>query len=450
MKRNIATYGLYPQPKSTIVQIKRDWLALLFFGLVFLLPLWPDFAELKMAGLPNLAPTRLMRAALIVATLFCFFHDKERAEMLVRRIRENWLIVGLLVLLYSIRFASGFIGHFPVLEIYAFIKNDFWSYLVLFFVALFVIRDEKDVIRIIQVIVSSAAIVGLVTLLEFYLKNNIFQKLLPVTSDYLVAVLGDKSRDNIYRAQGTLEHPLILGQFFVMVLPWCWYCLLYSENKAFKALALCSGLLGLASIYLSGSRSSIAVIIPVVALMFIWELWRWTKRSHNRPAQYLMMLQFPLLFTAFVGVLVYIKSMAAGTTQITRGSASVRLDMLNAGLPKLGDAIFMGHGLGEAVTVVKFVGKGGVRTLDNYYLLVGLESGAIALLLTVILWLYFLFAAIRSSGDLDVKRARLSLMMGLSVLSYIIIMGIHSLQSLTWLLLLVFACIFVLREKKSS
>lgn len=450
MKRNFVTYGLYPAPPTATARVARDWLGMLFLCLIFVTPLWPEFAELKMAGIPNMAPPRLIRAALIFATLFLFFRDRERAETFVRRLRENWIVITLFVLLFALRFASAFLGHNPALQVFAFIKSDFWTYLTIFFITLFVVRDERDIKRLVEVVVLAAAIVGLAALVEYYLKRNLFARFFTVTSDYLMVVLGDKTRDNIYRAQGTMEHPLLMGQFFAMVLPWCWYCFRYSERMVFRLIACGSGLLGVAAIYFSGSRSSFAVAIPLVALMFIWELWRWTKRSSNRPAQYLMLLQFPLLLTAFAGVLLYIKTLAAGTTQITRGSASVRMDMLNAGVPKVGDAVFMGHGLGEATNVVTFVGKGGIRTLDNYYLLVALESGMIVVLLTAFLWLYFLFAALAQSGKEDMRKARLSMLLGLAVLGYIIIMSIHSLQSLTWLLFVIFACILILREKKPA
>ncbi|MES2349829.1 MAG: O-antigen ligase family protein [Pseudomonadota bacterium] len=418
--------------------------------LLFVLPLWPDFAELKPGGIPNIAPPRLVRAALIFLAVIYLFQDRERAALFGKRLRENWIPVTLLLAFFSLRFASGFVARFPVLQIFVFVRNDLWSYLSIFFITLFVLRDERDVKRVMQIIVVAGMIVGMAALLEYFLKRNLFQRFISVTSDYMMAVLSDKTRDNTYRAQGTLEHPLLLGQFFAMILPWCWYTMLYSERRLFRLIACVSGVLGVTAIYVCGSRSSFAIAIPLVALMFIWELWRWTLRSHNRPAQYLILLQFPLLLGAFAGVLFYLKKIAAGTTQVTQGSASIRLEMLNSGMSKLSDALFLGHGLGEATSVVSFVGKGGVKTLDNYYLVIALESGMIALMLNALLWLYFLFSAFSQSRDKDTGRARISMLLGLSVLGYIIVMSIHSLQGLTWLLFVIFGCLLVLKDKRAA
>lgn len=450
--QNRIAYGLYPAPVTaqSQPQVRRDWLALAFFTLLFIMPLWPDFAELKPGGIPNVAPTRLVRAGLIFLALIYLFADRERTAAFGRRLRENWVPVAMLLVFFGWRFASAFESRFAGVQIFAFIKNDFWTYLTIFFITLYVLRDERDVKRVLQVIVFSGLIVGVAALLEFYLKRNLFQRFLTVTNDYLLVALSDKTRDNIYRAQGTLEHPLLLGQFFAMILPWCWYCMLYAERRWFNVVAFVSGLVGVAAIYVCGSRSSFAIAIPLVAIMFLWELWRWTLRSHNRPAQYLMLLQFPLLLGAFVAVLSYIKQIAAGTTRVTQGSASIRLQMLDAGIAKLGDAPFLGHGLGEATNVVTFVGSGGIKTLDNYYLVIALETGLFALLLNAVLWLYFLFSAFTSSRQRETGRARLAMLLGLSVLGYIIVMSIHSLQGLTWLLFVIFGCLLVLKDRRQA
>lgn len=448
MRRARLNYAGLPaastRPKA--VRRGRDWLPVLYFGLLFILPLWPDFAELKFGGLPNLAPTRLLRAALIAFVLCALFVDRERTALLAQRLRRNWVPLLMLGLLYAVRLASGFIGHFPAVQVFAFVKNDLWSYLSMVLLTLFVVRDHRDITRVIEVTVAAAVIVGMAALIEFKLKHNLFERFIVVTSDYLMNVLADKSRDNFYRVQSTFEHPLLLGQFYVMILPWCWYCFRYSTRRLMRIAGVLAGMLGVLAIYLSGSRAAFGLAVPLVALMFIWEVWRWMRRISNRPAQYLVLLQIPMLLVGFVATLLVLKEITAGNTQTTRGSASIRLAMLNAGLPEVAKAPLIGHGLGEATTVVKFANKSGILTLDNYYLVLALDSGLIALALTVALWVYFLLAALNRSRHPQTALARLGLMLALPILGYIIIMGVHSLQSLTWLLLVLFACVLVLRE----
>jgi O-antigen ligase len=147
-------------------------------------------------------------------------------------------------------------------------------------------------------------------------------------------------------------------------------------------------------------------------------------------------------------VLYYLKNIAAGTTQETRGSASVRMDMLYAGLHKIDSAMLMGHGVGEATNVVTFVGTAGVRTLDNYYLVMALESGLIGLGLNLLLWLYFFGRSLGFLADRNIDRSRIGVLLSLALLTHIAIMTIHALQSLTWLLMVLFALILILGERR--
>jgi len=410
--------------------------------------LWPDYAELKLGGTPNIAPVRLIRGLAIAAGLFFLFRDPERSAMFYRRLRENWFALVLLAAFYVFRLATIFVGNQEAVQLLFFIKYDAWSYLSVFFLTLLVVRDERDVRKLVQLIVVVAMVIGVLAVVEFRMQRNLFQNFISVTSDYVLAVLRDKTRDNTYRGESTFEHPIILGQFFAMFLPCCWYVLRYGNGKWLRLAAAMAGLLGVVSIYTSGSRSALALAIPMLVMMGMWEIWLWLKRSNNRPAQYLVMLQFPLLLGVFGMVLFYLRTIAAGTTQVTRGSASVRLDMLNAGLHKIDSAMLMGHGIGEATNVVTFVGTGGTRTLDNYYLVIALESGVIGLLLNLALWMYFMWRSLSFVTDRNVDRSRLGVLISLALLCYIAIMTIHALQSLTWLLMVMFALILILNERK--
>jgi hypothetical protein len=443
-------YGLYPQalPADSNATTRRDWLWQIYLVLIVVLLLWPDYAELKPGGLPNVSPVRLMRGLGIAAGLFFLFRDPARSEMFYRRVRENWGALIVLFAFYGFRVATIFVGHMEAQQLLFFVKYDFWSYLSMFFLTLLVVRDERDVRKVVQVLVVAAAVIGLLAVLEFRLKRNLFQGIITVSNDFLMGVLRDKTRDNVYRAESTFEHPIVLGQFFAMFLPCCWYVLRHGDTKWLRIIGGAAFVLGFVAIFTSGSRSALALAVPILVLMGMWEIWLWLKRSNNRPAQYLVMLQFPLLLGIFGMVLYYLKNIAAGTTQETRGSASVRMDMLYAGLHKIDSAMLMGHGVGEATNVVTFVGTAGVRTLDNYYLVMALESGLIGLGLNLLLWAFFYGRSLGFITDRNVDRSRIGVLLSLALLTHIAIMTIHALQSLTWLLMVLFALILILRERR--
>lgn len=443
-------YGLYPQalPADHAASKSRDWLWLIYLALIVVLLLWPDYAELKIGGTPNMAPVRLIRGLGIAAGLFFLFRDPERSDMFYRRLRENWGALIVLLAFYGFRLSTIFVGHQEALQLLSYIKYEFWSYLSMFFLTLLVVRDERDVRKLVQLVVVVSALIGLLAVVEFRLKRNIFQGIISVSNEYVLAVLRDKTRDNAYRAESTFEHPIVLGQFFAMILPCCWYVLRHGDHKWLRATGGFAFLMGFVAIFASGSRSALALAVPILILMGMWEIWLWLKRSNNRPAQYLVLLQFPLLLGVFGMVLYYLKNIATGTTQETRGSASVRIDMLYAGLHKVDAAMLMGHGVGEATNVVTFVGTNGVRTLDNYYLVIALESGLIGLGLNLLMWGYFFWRSLGFMGDRNVDRSRIGLLLSLAFLTHIIIMTIHALQSLTWLLMIMFALFLILSERR--
>lgn len=66
----------FPSPLVKPTAAKRDWFYLLFLTLLFVLPLWPSYAELKFGGLPNLAPGRLVRTVLIFSFFWMIFNDR--------------------------------------------------------------------------------------------------------------------------------------------------------------------------------------------------------------------------------------------------------------------------------------------------------------------------------------------------------------------------------------
>lgn len=445
---NRIAYGLYPAASTEPAVRGKDRLGQLFFALIFVTLLWPDYAELKFAGVPNLAFPRLFRAATILYAIFVLFRDRERYAMFTRRLSENWVSIGILMAFFTFRLGTNFISTAPVLQFVIFVKYDVWSYLSMFFLALLILRDRHDVKKFMMLVVGTGAIAGALAVLEFRLKHNLFQGIVTVTSDFVLAALRDKTRDNFYRAESTFEHPIILGEFYALILPWCYYFFRYAPIRWQRMLAASTGFLGMLAIYVSGSRSAFAVAIPVFILMLGWEIWLWTKSSVNRPAQYLVLLQFPMAAGALGVIVLFLKSIASGTTQETRSSASVRLEMLSAGINKIAESIFVGYGQGEASNQVVFIGTGGVRTLDNLYLAIGLESGLLGLALMVICWLTFLGIAISLMNDKNADRSRLGVLLTLSMASYIIIAAIHSLQSLTWVFYMLCACALILREQK--
>lgn len=438
---------LLPAAAETSLANKYFGLFLLF---VFVMPLWPNYAELKFGGLPNLAPDRLIRTALVFGFIWIFFSNSAAVHTLKQRLEKNWILISVLLAFYGIRIVSAFVAHDPLFQLFAFFRNELLVSLPIFFIALLAIEDEKSVKKVFVALTAAGVIASILALVDFYREKNIFMGLIPITSDYLMAVFLDKTRDFTYRAQGTFEHPIMLGQYFALTLPITWT--LFKESKGFvrPCFYAIAGVLALGSVYISGSRIALGVAVLTMMLFAFWEIILWIRTSRNRVLQYLVLSQLPLPIVAAVSGLYMFKSTATGSTQETLSSTNARLDMLVGGFPKIFDSPIIGHGLGEHLSVFSLLGRAGIRTLDNFYLLVGLESGVFV---PILLMLFFLLSSppvfryfFREEG----VAARRVIACALLLFGYAMQMAIHSLHGQMWLALVISVAVIVLREGENS
>jgi O-antigen ligase len=418
----------------------------LFLAFIFLLPLWPNYAELKFGGLPNLAPDRLLRIALFFGFVIIFFTNSAPVQLMKQRLEKHWVLVFALTAFYGMRILSAFLSPNTVFQLYVFLKNEFLVSFPVFFYALLAIRDTKSIKKILITLVVSGFIASIVALIDFYKKKNLFMDLVPVNTDYLMSVFLDKTRDDSYRAQGTFEHPIMLGQFFIFLIPIVWITFRQSKNIIYSLFYLLTGFLSLATIYISGSRAALGLGLIVILIITLYEIYEWSKISKHRILQYLILSQIPIpIFALIIASYTYKQSLIGGT-QETLSSTNSRLDMLIGGIPKIFESPVYGHGLGEAISVFSLVGRAGIQTLDNYYILLGLETGIICLLLFFIIFSVTFIQMAKFGITEKSKESSLAFSFALILFIYTIQMAIHSLHQQIWLVYLLMACYIVLQQ----
>jgi hypothetical protein len=419
-------------------------------ALVFILPLWPNYAELKFGGIPNLAPDRLLRVALFFGFIGIFFTNSAPVKVMKQRLAKHWIVIGMLCSFYGIRILSALVTPNTIFQLYAFFRNEFLVTFPVLFYGLLAIRDRKSIKKLLVTLVISGFLASIVAVIDFYKQKNLFMGLVPVNSDYLMGVFLDKTRDDSYRAQGTFEHPIMLGQFFILLLPIIWTLFRQSKKLLHKVFYLIAGALSLASIYVSGSRAALGLGLVVMTLFIFWEIYVWTNTSKNRVLQYLVISQTPIpIFGALYALYIY-KGAAIGKTQETISSTNARIDMLTGGVPKVFNEPLIGHGLGEGLSAFSLVGRAGIRTLDNYYLLISLESGIIA---ATSLLIFFIIGAPKIRDALntsDIKNSRLQTAIFLAIFAYSIQMAIHSLSQQLWLIIILMSCAWITKETSTD
>jgi hypothetical protein len=432
------------QPATTDKESKFFYL---FLALVFILPLWPNYAELKFGGIPNLAPDRLLRVALFFVFVGTFFTNSAPVKVMKQRIQKHWIAVFLLTTFYGIRILSALVSPNTIFQLYAFFRNEFLVTFPILFYALLALKDEKSVKKALVTLVISGFFASIVALVDYYKQRNLFMGLVPVSSDYLMGVFLDKTRDDNYRAQGTFEHPIMLGQFFILLLPVIWTLLRQSSKFMSMIFYSAAGALALASIYVSGSRAALGLSLVVIVLFVFWEIYAWTKTSKNRVLQYLVMSQLPIPIVGAVFAIYLYKDNAIGRTQETLSSTNARIDMLVGGTPKIFESPIYGHGLGEHLQVFSLVGRAGIRTLDNFYLLIGLESGLIAVCALIVFFTICVAKSQFALRDRAAEVVRPFVAIAIAIFVYAIQMASHSLHQQMWIVLL-FASLTVALDER--
>lgn len=420
-----------------------------FLAVVFCALIWPSYGEWKMAGVPNLAPPRLAKLALFATFAFYMLSSGVDTRNLSRRVRDYWGFMIVLGLFVSLRILSLALDTYPVLHIYAFIKQDIFENLLVFVATLGILRGRQDVNRVVTLLLVVAVSMGLIAGVEFALKHSVFSAVVSDANSATAMAAIDKTRDGFYRTSASFEHPLLLAQFAVAMLPLCWYWAGQRIN-GHRYLGFLAGLSTIACGVLSGTRSSLLLLALVGGCLAAFDIHRWLRRSGSGPLKWLAISQgifVVVLCSIFLADKV--QTIVAGRSLGERLSSLSRIRALELGVPKMLESPLTGYGPTHALDGVGFAGHL-FDFIDNYYLLLGLQSGTFALAFFVGLILWAVISPMRSSryadrsGDAD--RARLQFALSISMAAFGLMLVIHALAGLLVLMYLFFGLILVTVE----
>jgi O-antigen ligase len=422
------------------------WMRVLTLLFIFFLPVWPGYAELRVFGSPNLAPTRLLSLALFPLLIAAFFLSRERQQVFLKRVAANWPFFMLILLFYILKGVSAYRAVNSVLSMYEFIKLDLLTIFPIFFYTLFILKDREDIRRVMVILCGAACVVALATIVEAILKTNIYMRFLPITSSSIAQNSPGGFRDSVYRAQGSFEHPLALSEFMSAILPFCIYLLLASKRGMERLFYIAATLLIFAAIFLTRSRAGIGAVAVACSLLVLVLIVRWVKGSRNYVAQYLVILQIPALLCFLVVAGVAYSEYFVGKSVEERRSTFLRVEMLERGVPLVMKNPVLGLGQGRGSDAVGIKAARGYTTIDNYYLSLALNAGIPALILFVLILATWLLRLWRIARTADRSASLLAAVLAISISVFALHASIQSLISVFPVLFLVFAMALVLEE----
>jgi hypothetical protein len=354
-------------------------LTLLLFGLVVLINLWPHYVVYRFGGMPTVNPTKLAWLAFLGFAGVSLLSSKPPMARLVARCKAHPVLIFATLFLASWRLISAATGEQPVGQVLQ-MGPEIVSCYVLFFLVLAVLRDERDVHRLLLLLVGVALVQVLLASYESVAKHTLFDRFISVGAEDVATlndVLREKFRDGHYRAQGTFEHPMVLAEFMAMMVPLASALFLTARQRWLRWAGAGFVPLAIAMILASRSRSGVAVLLVAVLLVGLLLLLprdRPGQKGQSAAALVVMALLLPAALVAIYFGMQEFSSLVVGRSHTEINSSMSRVVMLERGIPLLQSSPLFGYGYGMGA--VKLGMFDGVRyNIDNFWLGVALDSG---------------------------------------------------------------------------
>ncbi|MBT4731614.1 O-antigen ligase family protein [Candidatus Woesearchaeota archaeon] len=422
------------------IRVATEFLLLL---LVFFIPLWPDFAAIKIGSMPDLNLQRLIFLPLSFSWFLFIIFVADARKRLILLIYNNRKVIMLTILYFSINFVSVLISPEFRMSLFASL-NDFIYHLFLMIIALSIFNKPAQFKRIFIVLLSSGIFVSILGFLEYIKGSNLFIGLIPVSTEFIEQALSSKSRE-YYRVQSTFGNPLGFAQYLILILPISFYALRKYQSNFIKILGYLFLFIGSINILLTRARSPIIVILVIVSIIIYKKYMKNINKIMSLAKAKLYVSILPVIISALIFSLILIFSMFKGRSDLETGSNMVRVLQLQKGIPKIIESPLIGYGKGMAPEIIKVGRYSSNRyTVDNYYLSVAVDTGLPSLIIFILIFIIF----IRKSKTYTKIRYLESEMQTLywSVLAFMISIGASSLKQSFPLVFLMFAMILAIQE----
>ena len=375
----VAIWALPDLKRSPVRTMER-----LFFAFFVCLVLWPGYLALAFPGLPWITLLRLtgipMALVLLVAVSTSKAFRHEMAEILGVA-PAAWKMLAAFVLIQVLTVALSAHPAQSIQKVIIFQTN--WT--AIFFVSCYVFAQPGRAERFIFMLWLMAVAVCLFAMWEVREQKVLWQDHVPsfLKIEDAERLLSGVTRANTgkYRAKAMFTTPLGLAEFLALSTPFILHFIAGQYKFAIRILAFLSLLLILHVVLSTDARlGMVGMMVAVLLYVVFWGALRW-RRSRTDMIGPLVVLAYPAFFMMLVGLTFVsrrVQIMVWGSeAQATSNDA--RHEQIALGLPKI-LLNPIGHGAGQAADTIGWR-SGGFLSIDNYYLLVGLEYGVVGFIL---------------------------------------------------------------------
>lgn len=358
----------------------------LLFAFFICLVIWPNYLAVSLKGLPWITLIRATGFPLALTLLVCVSVSKEFREKSSKALAETPVLWRLLAIFVVIQFLSvAMSDNIPSSIQKLIVAQVNWT--AIFFASVYVFLRPGRVERwafILWVAVAAIAVIGL---MEADQRKVLWAGHIPsflrIDDERVQGILSGAMRraTGEYRVKGNFTTPLGLAEFLALAMPFIVHFAMGPFRTPIRVAAAISIPIFFQVVILTDSRlGAVGGFLSVLLYVFFWGVlqWRRNKQSFVGP---IVVLAYPAVFCTFIAATFFVtrlKRMVWGGGA-EQASNQGRLNQIERGLPKIASNP-IGHGIGEGAETLGVVSRGGVLTIDNYYLLIALEYGVIGFL----------------------------------------------------------------------
>jgi hypothetical protein len=257
-------------------------------------------------GTQSLTFVRMAFPVLVALMVFSILDSKNRAGPAKPK-PTIFMAIRLLLALSTYKLISTVLN--GVLPVYA-LEDLLLSSVA--FICFYVISTERFSLGVVQFVVLSVILTGLIVIVEDLYGNPLhysFASQAMIEEDALLV----HSRGGDQRVQGIFDNPLSLSEFSVLSLPVVLYFFLASRQltRFIGFIALC---LLIAAIFNTGSRSGVLIVIMIFLIFFTTFNWMRISKRSRIILLFLLTVAFFFLIASAFGLLVYLIDEAQGAT----------------------------------------------------------------------------------------------------------------------------------------
>jgi hypothetical protein len=375
----LAVLAIWSLPDARTAPVRST--EALFFAFFICLAVWPNYLAIALPGLPWITMVRLTGIPMALALLICLSTSRQFRADLLDRISSVPLLWKALSVFVAIQFITIALSKQPSASLSKFIVQQV-NWTAIFFISCYIFSKPGRPMRWALLFWFTAVWISALGVWEARLQQVLWSGHVPSflrVEDAANILRGSvRSATGEYRVKTTFSTALGMAEFIALALPFVLHFALSHRALLVRIVAGATVPLLIYVVLETQSRLGMVGSIMSLALYFaFWAMIRWRRNPEDLFGP-LIVFATPFVLGAVLAATFLVRRLrtkvwGTGATQASDASRDAQIEM---GLPLIMRNP-IGHGPGQAAEVLQFRGGGGILTIDNYWLSIGLEYGVI-------------------------------------------------------------------------